>query len=179
MTPSQIASDVMALGGLMVLGVCLQKLMRKKVVVAAANEQILKLAAADNLERALKLCRAVSGTYLDAIAAAITAGLAVQPPSESAVLGAVHTAFDQAGATLVARSRTWVTRGLVGTLLVGGALGVAGLDAIPRPLLGAAGAGVIATFALLTQGAYMRGALASARHQVLPSLIGVIVDRAV
>ena len=176
MTPTQIASDVMALGGLLVLALSLQKLMRRKVSVAAANEQILKLASSRNLERTRKLCHAAPGSYLDAIAAAITAGMAVR--GEAAVLAAVHGAFDETGAILVARSRTWVTRGLVGTLLVGGAVGVAAADYIPRPLLGAAGAAGLATLGLFAQGSYMRGALARTRHQVLPSLIAVITDRA-
>jgi hypothetical protein len=175
-TPIQIASDALAVIGLVVLGVSLYGLLRRKLDSRAANEMILKVSSSRALTRTLRLTMAAPGTYLDAIAAGIAAGIAAQSRDAGAVAAAVHTAFDATGKPLLARARRLVMRGLAGAALVGCGIALAASEYVTRPLVGAAAAAGIGTLGLLGQGASMGRALATARHIVLPSLIAIIAD---
>src|SRR5580704_6060332 len=118
--------------------------------VAVANQMVIKLARADNLERAVKLCAAAPGTYLDAVAAALERSKGAADRSAAEL--AVHAAFDEVANPAAANWLRSNERGLLGIIAVGVAVGLAiAFGVLSRPLEVVAGLAVLAGVWLLAR----------------------------
>jgi hypothetical protein len=167
---SQLAFYALAgLGGVMIV-VAVIHVMRRRIDVAMANQMIIKLARAANLERAVKLCAAAPGTYLDAIAAAIERSKGA--PERSAAELAVHAAFDEVANPAAANWLRSNERGLLGVIAVAVVAGLAfSFGVLSRPLEVAAGLATLAGIWLLARRNYYASALVAVRATVLPAII--------
>jgi hypothetical protein len=165
----EIASYAMAAGGLVLVVVGLRAMLRMRLAYRMANPMLVKLAAAGNVDRAEKLCKAGAGSYFDAIAAAIAAARASGSTDVVTLAAASRPAFDAAGAKLAARWRTHANFGFIGAMLLGGgfALDLDGTH-LRLPLLAGAAIGLLAAVWIAVQRGNVASALASARSEVLP-----------
>src|ERR1700689_601056 len=98
-----LTSCGLATMGLVLLLHAIALLTKKRGNVAFANQMLIKLAAARNLERAVKLCHAAPGTYFDAVAATIEA-LPRNTTDRVAIDAAIFAAFDDTGRRLTEKS---------------------------------------------------------------------------
>lgn len=158
-----------ALGGLMIVH-AVADMLRRRINVASANQMLIKLARAGNLERAAKLCMAVSGTYLDAVGAAIEQSKGAVDRSATEI--AVHSAFDDVAKSALARWQRMNERGLLGVIAVGGALALAiSSGELSLPLEVAAAAAGLSGLWLLARRTYYATAVAEVRATVLPAIV--------
>src|SRR5258705_2968791 len=100
MDASVLASYGMAAVGVVLVAIGLRRLFAMRIAYPLANAMLLKLAAANNPDRAEKLCKAASGTSMDAIAAAIRAATATGSHDLVTIAAASRSAFDASGAAL-------------------------------------------------------------------------------
>jgi hypothetical protein len=160
-------------GGLVLLVIALIRLHARRINAAMANEVIVKIVRAGNLDRATKLCAAAPGSYLDAIGAA----LAALPASKDRVNveAAVHGAFDPIAKQLEQRWHGHTERGLLGAMLIaaGVALQVTGENVVANPFWVAAAIAGLGGVWLLATRAYIARAVAAARRDVLPVVVEV------
>jgi hypothetical protein len=145
-------------------------MLRVKINTAQASDQLCKLGRARNVERARKLCDALPGSWMRAVAAGIDA---VEPNTTDPRVaeGPMRAAFDKAGAALASAWARATLRGLLGALVVGGSVALAQATPTMRPTFDIAGAaGACAALFLLAQRGYVTTSLARVRAEVLPAL---------
>jgi hypothetical protein len=144
----------------------------------AANAVLMKLLAAGNHERARKLCAATSGSYLDAVGAALDAA-ASSPSRDLTTLDAlVLPAFDAKGVAVAERWRGIIERGLLGAMLVLGGAGLALSAGGPLPLAHeiASGLALVCAVWFLARRRAVTISLETARREVVPAAIKAIID---
>ncbi len=157
------------IGGALIV-IALSALLPRRLNVAAANHQLIKLADARNIERARKLCGVGPGTWMDAVAAAIDA-IPHGNSDRLAIEAAVNSAYDKAAVTLVTRWRAVVQRGLFGAILVVGGVALAASTPNLHMLAILGGVGdAVAGLLLLSQVGYLTTSLATTRAAVLPAI---------
>jgi rubrerythrin len=165
----EIASYAMAATGLVLVVLGIHTMLRMRLAYRMANAQLVKLAAAGNVDRAEKLCKAGRGTYFDAVAAAIAAARASSSTDVVTLAAASRPAFDAAGTKLAARWRAHANLGFVGAMLLGGGFAV-DFNGTHLPLVAGAAIGLLAAVWIAVQRGNLAAALASARSDVLPRI---------
>ncbi|HUQ06641.1 MAG TPA: FHA domain-containing protein [Kofleriaceae bacterium] len=148
--------------------------MKRSLKHRAANPMFVKFATTGRVETMRKLCRApgVKGTYLDAIDAAVVAGLAAKTQDAAANEAAVEGAYDRVSLEVAKAWKGFVDRGLIGAIVAIAGLGLAASEGdVQRPLLLLSGIAAAAGGLLLTKRNDMVEALLESREAVLPSLI--------
>jgi hypothetical protein len=172
-----VLSYALAGVGLVVAVVSAWMLVKRTMKHRAANPMFLKFATTGRVETMRKLCRApgVSGSYLDAIDAAVAAGLAAGTREPAAVEAAVEGAYDRVSLEVAKAWQAWAERGLLGAIVAGAGLGLALSEGdVPRPLLLMTGVAAAAGVFLATKRGAMVEALLETREAVLPSLIAAL-----
>src|SRR5436190_13954301 len=111
MSTALVTGYAVASFGLLLAIASMAATLKLRINVAAANQQVVKLARMGNLDRARKLCSAAPGCHLDAIKAAIVATESVTK-DRVVVEGALSGAFDEVGKPLDKRWRTLSERSL-------------------------------------------------------------------
>jgi len=174
MDASGLAAIAFAGVGAGLIVIALSALVPRRLNVAAANSQLVKLANARNVERARKLCGAAPGTWFDAVAAAIDA-IPTNSRDRLAVESAITSGFDRAGGALAARWHAAVQRGLFGAILVAGGVALAASSPGLRTFaIVVAGCDAIAAALLLAQRGYMTTSLATTRARALTAIAAAV-----
>ena len=162
------AGTTMVLVGLVI---CFQRRLNSH----AADQQVLKLARAGNVERIKKLAGAAPKSYLEAYRQAIVASEVSTGKDPVTIAALTHPAFDRAGAALATTWRNAVTLGLAGAMF-----GAAGLylgytrHFTPQHLRALGGLSALAGVWFLYHHNDVKQALATGRTEVLPE-----IDRAI
>jgi hypothetical protein len=171
-----VVSYALAGVGLVVAVVSAWMLVKRTLNHRAANPIFVKFATRGDGATMRKLCRApgVNGAYVDAIDAAVVAGLAAGR-DPAAVEAAVEGAYDRVSLDVAKAWKAWAERGLLGAIVAVAGLGLAVSEgAVPRPLLVMTGVAAAAGVFLATKRGAMVDALLETREAVLPSLVAAV-----
>lgn len=171
MSAAELASYALSAVGLLVIASAMIAMVRSRINVTMANEQLVKLAKADNIDRAYKLTKAVSGTYFDAVGAAIAA-IPRDSRDSIAIAASMQAAYDEVGSRLTRQWAKRVERGWLGAIVVGGGVGLAtsGSGATTQHIV-AGGLAVLAVVWLLGNRAYVANALTRTQREVIPVFV--------
>ena len=172
-----MTSTALAVLGLgLVVEAFVRMFFRMRVNIRAGNAFLVK--QIDNLDRIVKLAAGFPGTYFEAVAAALAAGLAAGARDEVTIAAATHAAFDKAGAVVDLKWRTAAERGQLGAVLAIGAL-------VLQLALNERTGAVTTVFGLAVLGGIwhtfhkpdMAADLAAARTDVLPAIDRALAQR--
>lgn len=141
------------------------------------NAVLRKLLAANNHERARKLCKAAPGSYFDAVAAAIEAGTASGSRDLAALEALAGPAFDAKAVAVVERWRGIIERGLLGVMLVLGGAGLAlSGGALPVPHAVTSGLAVLGAAWFFYRRRAAQLSVDTARREIVPAVVKSIID---
>jgi len=166
----QVALAIAIAGAALVLW-ALTQCLRRRLNAPAADQIVLKLARAGNVERITKLADAAPNSYLEVYAHAIRAASRSEVKDPVTIAALTHPAFDHHGAVL---EKAW--RALAMTGLAGAALGGAGLylgytqHSTPQHLRAIGGLAAIAGLWFLLHLSDVTRAVKTGRTEVLPEI---------
>jgi len=166
----QVALAIAIAGAALVLW-ALTNCLRRRINAPAADQIVLKLARAGNVDRIAKLAEAAPRSYLEVYAHAIRAASASENKDPVTIAALTHPAFDRHAAVL---EKAWRTMAMTG--LAGAALGAVGLylgytqHSTPQHLRAIGGLAVLSGVWFLFHLNDITHAVKNGRSEVLPEI---------
>ncbi len=166
-----VVAVVMAALGAVVVVEAFVRCWRRRISAPSADQIVLKLAHAGNVERLKKLVSVAPGTYLEVYAHAIRAAETASERDPVTIAALTHPAYDRAGAALVGAWRAASLRGIAGAALGGAGL-VLGYqhEFTPTHLRVIGGLSALAGVWFLAHLGDLARAVETGRREVLPEI---------